>query len=117
MHSDAIQAELSVSDTNRNLLPYATEFIHRFKSSSNLVVVSDRAQLRMNSSIRAVIPSFEASTGLRSFVPLSLRVPPPSIGRVTQRNDFSRWFDNDRIVDRPVTALVGQHTRGFCTVL
>src|SRR5260370_1239183 len=36
----AIQAELFVSDANRNLLPYATEFIHRFKSNDNVVLVS-----------------------------------------------------------------------------
>ena len=40
MHGNSIQAELLVSDSNRNLLPYAAEFIQRFKSTNRVVVVS-----------------------------------------------------------------------------
>jgi hypothetical protein len=36
----AIQAELFVSDANRNLLTHAAEFIRRFKSTNNVVLVS-----------------------------------------------------------------------------
>ena len=36
----AIKTELLVSDTNRNLLPYAAEFIQRFMSRHKVVVVS-----------------------------------------------------------------------------
>jgi hypothetical protein len=36
----AIQAELFVSDANRNLLTRATEFINQFKSAYNVVLVS-----------------------------------------------------------------------------